>query len=136
MARASRLVLAAVAALAVMASTVLTSTPGFAASRAMKMLDTDHDGTIDMKEATAAATALFAQLDRKHSGKLDARELHGRVNAVELKAAGTDGTLSKDQYLALAAQRFKAADHDNDGTIDEQELRATPGRSLQLLLRR
>jgi Ca2+-binding EF-hand superfamily protein len=134
MARASYLALAAFA----VALTVTASPPGFAASRAMRMLDTDNDGTIDMKEATAAATALFARLDRHHSGKLDAKELRGRVNAAEFKAADPDkdGTLSKDKYLALVAQRFKRADKDNDGTIDEQELRSTAGRSLQLLLRR
>ena len=133
MARASYLVLAAFAALATVAST-----PSFAASRAMRMLDTDHDGTINLQEATAAAMALFARLDHKHSGRLDAHELRGRVNAFEFKAADSDhtGTLSKDEYLALVAQRFKRADKDNDGTIDEQELRSTAGRSLQLLLRR
>jgi Ca2+-binding EF-hand superfamily protein len=133
MIRAPNLALAAFAALAIVAAP-----PAFAASKAMKMLDTDKDGTIDLKEADAAAGALFTWLDRDKDGTLDAKELHGRVNLQELKAADpdNDGTLTKDEYLALVAKRFKAADNDGDGTIDEKELRSTPGRSLQLLLRR
>ncbi len=110
----------------------------FAASRAMQALDTDKDGSIDMKEANAAAAALFDQLDRDKDGTLDARELHGRLNLSEIKKADPDhdGTLSKDEYLALVAQLFKRADHDGDGTLDEHELRSPAGRKLQKLLRR
>ncbi len=110
----------------------------FAASRAMQALDTDKDGSIDLKEANAAAAALFDQLDRDKDGTLDARELHGRLNLSEIKKADPDhdGTLTKDEYLALVAQLFKRADHDGDGTLDEHELRSPAGRKLQKLLRR
>jgi Ca2+-binding EF-hand superfamily protein len=115
-----------------------SSSPAFAASRAMHILDTDKDGTIDINEADAAASALFDRLDRDKDGTLDARELHGRLSLQEIKKADRvhDGTLSKDEYLALVAQLFKAADHDGDGTLDENELRSPKGRKLQKLLRR
>jgi Ca2+-binding EF-hand superfamily protein len=131
MIRVPYLALTAFVALATMAPP-----PAFAASKAMKMLDTDKDGTISLQEANAAASVTFDWLDRDKNGKLTAKELHGRVNVYELKEAGTDGTLSKDQYLALVAKWFKAADHDGNGMLDEQELRAPAGRKLQKLLRR
>jgi Ca2+-binding EF-hand superfamily protein len=116
----------------------LSGSPAFAASRAMHILDTDKDGTIDMNEANAAAAALFDQLDRDKDGTLDAKELHGRLNLHEIKKADPDhdGTISKDEYLALVAELFKRADHDGDGTLDERELRSPAGRKLQKLLRR
>jgi Ca2+-binding EF-hand superfamily protein len=134
MLRAHHLALAAFVVLA----TPFSTTSVFAASRAMHILDTDKDGTIDLKEANAAASALFDRLDRDKDGTLDAKELHGRVNLQELKMADpdNDGTLSKDEYLALVARFFKAADHDGDGTLDEKELRSPAGRKLQKLLRR
>ncbi|MBV9139034.1 MAG: EF-hand domain-containing protein [Hyphomicrobiales bacterium] len=112
--------------------------PAMAASRAMHILDTDKDGTIDTNEANAAASALFDQLDRDRDGTLTMRELHGRLNSHEFKMADTDhdGTLSKDEYLALVADLFKRADHDGEGTLDEHELRSPAGRKLQKLLRR
>lgn len=112
--------------------------PAFAASRAMHILDTDKDGTIDMNEANAAASALFDQLDRDKDGTLSARELHGRFTLQEIKRADPDhdGTISKDEYLAAVAELFKRADHDGDGTLDEKELRSPAGRQLQKLLRR
>jgi Ca2+-binding EF-hand superfamily protein len=115
-----------------------SGSPAFAASRAMHILDTDKDGTIDMNEANAAAAALFDQLDRDKDGTLDAKELHGRLNLHEIKKADPDhdGTISKDEYLALVAELFKRADHDGDGTLDEHELRSPAGRKLQKLLRR
>ncbi|MBV9520790.1 MAG: EF-hand domain-containing protein [Hyphomicrobiales bacterium] len=114
------------------------SDPVFAASRAMHILDTDKDGTIDMNEANAAASTLFDELDRDKDGTLTARELHGRLSLHEFKQADrdNDGTLSKDEYLALVAEFFKRADHDGDGTLDEHELRSPAGRKLQKLLRR
>jgi EF hand len=66
------------------------------------MVDTDHDGTIDMKEAQAAASALFARLDRDHDGTLDIKELRGHLTLREFRAAGPakDGTLTEDEFLS------------------------------------
>ena len=84
------------------------------------------DGTVDLNEAKAAASALFDRLDGDHDGTIDRKELHGRLSAKELFAADPDNdhTLSKGEFLALVEQRFKAADPDNDGTLDAKELRS------------
>ena len=116
------------------------SLPAFAKSRrgnALQMLDTDHDGTVDLDEAKKAASALFDKLDRDHDGTLDKRELAGRLSAKEFAAADPDHdrTLTKDEYLAVVEQRFKAADSDHDGTLDAKELSSRAGRSLLRLVR-
>jgi len=116
---------------------ILVGWPAFAApSRAIRLLDTDNDGTVDLDEAKKAASALFDKLDRDHDGTLDRRELGSRLSAAEFAAADPDkdGTLSKDEYLKLVENRFKAADPDNDGTLDEKELRSRAGQSLLRLL--
>jgi Ca2+-binding EF-hand superfamily protein len=104
---------------------------------AVKMFDTDNDGTLDLAEVKKAASALFAKLDADHEGTLDARELRGRVTPKELAAGDPDhdGTLTLDEYLAVVEQRFKAADPDKDGTLDAKELRSPAGRALLRLLR-
>ncbi|MFK4505817.1 EF-hand domain-containing protein [Bradyrhizobium daqingense] len=116
----------------------LLSGPAFAASGgAVKMFDTDNDGTLDLAEVKKAATALFTKLDPDRDGTLDARELRGRLSAKELAAADPDrdGTLTLDEYLAVVEQRFNAANPDKDGTLDAKELNARPGRALVRLLR-
>jgi Ca2+-binding EF-hand superfamily protein len=104
---------------------------------ALKALDTDNDGTVDLAEAKAVASKLFDKLDRDHDGTLDRRELRGRMVSKEFGAADGDhdGTLDKDEYLAVVEKSFKAADRDNDGTIDAKELSAARGRALLRLLR-
>jgi len=114
--------------------------PVLAASRrsaAIRMFDTDNDGTLDLAEAKKAASAIFAKLDRDHDGTLDKRELAGRLSARELAAADPDhdGTLTADEYLAVVEQRFNAADPDKDGTLDAKELNTGAGRALLRLLR-
>ena len=50
---------------------ILVGWPAFAApSRAIRLLDTDNDGTVDLDEAKKAASALFDKLDRDHEGTL------------------------------------------------------------------
>jgi hypothetical protein len=62
---------------------------------ALKALDTDNDGTVDLAEAKAAAAMLFDKLDRDHDGTLDRRELRGRMVSKEFGSADgdRDGTL-------------------------------------------
>lgn len=119
--------------------TIFVGWPALAAPRrssAMRMLDPDNDGTIDLDEAKKAASALFDKLDRDRDGTLDQRELKGRLTAAEFAAADPDkdGTLSKDEYLQVVEQRFKRANPDNDGTLDEKELSSRAGRALLRLL--
>ena len=103
----------------------------------IRMLDTDNDGTVDLAEAKAAASATFDRLERDKDGTLDKRELSRRLSAKELAAADPDhdGTLTKDEYLAVVEQRFKAADPDHDGTLDAKELNSSAGRALMRLLK-
>jgi Ca2+-binding EF-hand superfamily protein len=110
--------------------------PAWSAS-ALKALDPDNDGTIDLAEAKAAASKLFDKLDRDKDGTLDARELRGRLSAAEFAAANPDNdkTLDKNEFMAVVEQRFKAANPDNDGTIDAKELASPAGKALLKLLR-
>ncbi|OMH99735.1 calcium-binding protein [Bradyrhizobium brasilense] len=126
--------------LALSLAMVVLSGPALAASggrSALRMLDPDNDGTVDLAEAKKAAANLFAKFDPDHDGTLDARELRGRLTAKELAAADPDhdGTLTLDEYLAVVEQRFKAADPDNDGTLDAKELNSRAGRALLRLLK-
>ncbi len=103
----------------------------------LQLLDSDHDGTVDLSETKAAASALFDRLDRDHDGTLDGRELKGRLSARELSAedGDHDGTLTKEEYLATVEKRFKAANRDSDDTLDANELNSRPGQALQRLVR-
>jgi EF-hand domain pair len=116
----------------------MSALPAFAKSdRLIQMLDTDHDGTVDLAEAKKAASALFDKLEGDHDGTLDKRELAHRLSAKELAAADPDhdGTLTRDEYLAVVEQRFAAADPDHDGTLDAKELNSRAGRALLRLLK-
>jgi hypothetical protein len=106
-------------------------------NEALRKLDTDNDGTLDLAEAKKAASAVFTRLDRDHDGTLDRRELAGRLSAREFAAADPDhdGTLTMEEYLAVVEQRFSAADPDKDGTLDARELNTRAGRALLGLLR-
>jgi Ca2+-binding EF-hand superfamily protein len=114
-----------------------TVLPAMAKSSLIRMLDTDNDGTFDLGEAKAAASALFDKLEHDKDGTLDKHELVRRLSAKELAAADPDhdGTLTKDEYLALVEQRFSAADPDHDGTLDAKELNSPAGKALLRLLR-
>jgi Ca2+-binding EF-hand superfamily protein len=121
------------------AGTLFVGSPAFAApkrSSALRMLDPDNDGTVDLDEAKKAASTLFDKLDRDHDGTLDKPELKRRLTAAEFAAADPDkdGTLSKDEYLKIVEQRFQRANPDNDGTLDEKELSSRAGRALLRLL--
>jgi Ca2+-binding EF-hand superfamily protein len=119
-------------------SSILVGWPALAApSRAMRVLDTDNDRTVDLVEAKKAGATLFDKLDRDRDGTLDRRELGGRLSAAEFASADpdNDGTLSKDEFLKVVENRFQAADPDNDGTLDEKELRSRAGQALLRLMR-
>lgn len=110
--------------------------PAFAQS-ALTAADTDKDGTLDLAEVKAAASAAFDRLDQDKDTTLDYKEAAGHLNKEEFKSADVDKdrTLTKDEYLALAEKLFKAADTNNDGTLNAAELRSKAGRALQRLLK-
>jgi Ca2+-binding EF-hand superfamily protein len=114
---------------------VTSASPAFAAS-ALKALDPDKDGTVDLNEAKSAASALFDKLEKDKDGTLDRKELHGRIPEAEWAVADPDNdkTISKDEYLAYVEAVFKKADTDNDGTLDAKELKTPAGRALVRLL--
>jgi Ca2+-binding EF-hand superfamily protein len=104
---------------------------------AVKMIDTDSDGTVDMKEVEAVASATFDRLEKDSDGTLDSKELKGRLSKAGMKAADpdSDGTIDKKEYLAAVAERFKMADPDNDGTLDAKELNTKAGKALIALIK-
>lgn len=104
---------------------------------ALKGLDTDNDGTLDLNEAKAAASALFDKLDRDKDGTLTAKELRGHLTKKELAAGNPDKdkTLDKNEFLAIVEQRFNAANPDKDGTIDCKEIGKKAGKALLRVLK-
>ena len=129
------LTLASLLAVSFPAIAVIGASPSFAAS-ALSRLDPDKDGTVDLAEAKAAATATFDKLEKDNDGTLDHKELRGRLTAKEWAVADPDNdkTISKDEYLAYVEVLFKKADPDNDGTLDAKELASPAGHALLRLL--
>jgi Ca2+-binding EF-hand superfamily protein len=103
---------------------------------ALKALDPDKDGTIDLAEAQAGAEKIFAKINPDNDGTVDEKELSGRLDAAGLKAADpdNDGTLDVKEYAAVVEKKFKAANPDNDGTIDKKELDSPAGQDLLKLI--
>lgn len=110
---------------------------GAAPDRALKAVDTDADGTIHLREAQAAGSALFDRLDADKEGTLTIRELQGRLSRSDFKSADpdNDGTLTRQEFLTILESRFKAADPDKDGTLDRSELATPAGAALLRLLK-
>jgi hypothetical protein len=106
------------------------------AASALTAADTDKDGTIDLNEAKAAASAEFDKLDADKDGSIDRKEAKHHISKVNFKAADPDHdkTLSKDEYVGLAASLFKDADRDGDGTVDAKELHTKAGIELDRVI--
>ena len=107
-----------------------------AAASLNNVLDTDHDGTLDLNEVKSAASAVFDKLDKDNDTTIDRKEAASRLSSKEFREADpdNDNTLSKDEYLELVERLFNAADVDKDGTIDAKELRSEAGRALTRLI--
>ena len=115
----------------------LVVAPARAEQSAIKALDTDNDGTLDINEVTKAAEAVFDRLQKDQDDTLDRKELGSRLSAKEFAAADPDkdATLTKEEYVALVQKLFKQADVDGDGKLDATELRSKAGRALLRLIR-
>ena len=109
---------------------------------AIKLFDQDGDGTIDLKEAKAAAAAMFDMLDVDHDGTITNKELGGRAEVMRqilpspnpYKMFAVEGAMTRDDYLSLTETRFKLADTDNEGKLDAKELGSEAGQALLKLL--
>ena len=126
---------------ALLTAVALMLLPGAAAyavdsAAALKALDPDNDGTIDLKEADDGALKVFKEIDPDNDGTLDAKELAGRLTEAEIKAADpdNDGTLDEKEYLAIVKKKFEAANPDDDGTVDLKELESPAGQELLKLI--
>jgi Ca2+-binding EF-hand superfamily protein len=115
----------------------LVAAPARAEQSAIKALDTDNDGTLDINEVTKAAEAVFDRLQKDQDDTLDRKELGSRFSAKEFAAADPDkdATLSKEEYVAVVQKLFKQADVDGDGKLEAKELRSKAGRALLRLIR-
>src|SRR5271165_7160763 len=120
-----------------MSGAFIAPVPAQAEQSAIKALDTDNDGTLDLAEVTKAAEAVFDRLNKDQDDTLDRKELGARLTAQEFAAADPDkdSTLSKEEYVALATKLFKQADVDSDGKLEAKELNSKAGRALLRLIR-
>jgi hypothetical protein len=135
--RRAAFVLLAASAMAAETSSVSAQTSG---AEAVKMLDTDNDGTVDLAECKTAGAATFEKLDADKSTTLDQEELGGRavVGLVEapIRRMFFQTRPSKNDYLAAIARQFDLADSpDHDGKLDPKEFETDDGRRLLNLLR-
>ena len=85
--------------------------PAFGAKPDIKVIDTDHDGTISLEEAKSAAEQKFDALDKDK-----------------------DGTIDKAEYLSKVEAAFKKADKDGDGTLETKEFKSASGKILLKLI--
>ena len=115
----------------------LVCAAAFAEQSAIKALDADNDGTLDLEEVTKAAQAVFDRLNKDQDDTLDRKELGARLTPRSFAAADPDNdkTLSKEEYVALATKLFKQADAEGDGKLDAKELNSKAGRALLRLIR-
>ena len=123
--------------LSLVVAPVVTTSPVWAASSLIEILDGDKDHTLDLDEVRKAAAAVYDRLEKDHDSTLDRKEVGSRINGKEFSASDPDhdGTLSKDEYFALAEKLFKKADINGDGTLNSKELHSKAGRALARLLR-
>jgi len=117
--------------------TLFSPAPALAQQAAIKALDTDKDGTLDLEEVTKAAQAVFDNLQKDQDDTLDRKEVGSRLTAKEFTGADPDkdATLSKEEYVALVTKLFKQADVDGDGKLEAKELHSKAGSALLRLIR-
>lgn len=105
--------------------------------KALKSIDPDNDGKLDLTEAKKAAEAAFDRINRDADKTLERKEFRGRVSKGDVQTADTDkdGTLDKAEYTAIVEKLFNAANKDRDGTLECKELKSSAGRAMMRLLR-
>jgi Ca2+-binding EF-hand superfamily protein len=108
----------------------------------LQLMDTDSDGTVTKTEYLAYMDKQFDKLDTDHDGTLDVKELkalrglpatdtEGKIEPGKTPSAkqmllkmdpDKDGTVSKDEFNTYAGAEFDKLDGDHDGTLDAKEL--------------
>jgi Ca2+-binding EF-hand superfamily protein len=134
----TKLLAASLAACGLLVSGALIDcVPAQAQQSAIKALDADNDGTLDLDEVTKAAGAVFDHLQKDQDDTLDRKEIGARLSAKEFANADPDkdSTLTKEEYLAIATKLFKEADVEGDGKLDAKELSSKAGRALLRVIR-
>lgn len=126
---------AAAQLVAVALFSLLSSSDAFADAAALKALDTDNDGTVNLAEAQTGASKVHAG-PNPAGGTLGDRIEAAALDAAVLKDADpdNDGTVDAKEYATVVEHQFKAADPDNDGTLDEKELSSPAGAALLKLI--
>jgi Ca2+-binding EF-hand superfamily protein len=131
--------LLAAAALTGAAEQSFAASKGGKSCAALKAIDPDKDGSIDLKEAQAAAAALFDKLnkDKSKDQTLEIKELQGRLSRADFAAADPDkdGTIDKAEFMKIVETRFAAATPDGDGTVDCKEAATPAGKALMRILK-
>ena len=97
---------------------------------AMRVIDTDHDGTIDLVEAKTAGMAIFNSTDKDSDGTIDKKEGSTMMPVDTDK----DGTVDKAEYGKAVEAAFNKADAENDGKIDDKELSSPAGEDLRTMI--
>jgi len=127
--------LAAGACLMLAPASVSAQTSG---ADAVRMLDTDNDGTVDLDECKAAAAAVFDKLDADKSATLDQEELgdRGTITIVESPHSRMffQTRPSKADYVGFVVKRFDVVDPDHEGELDAAEFETEDGQALLKLL--
>lgn len=118
------------------ASPVSAQTNG---ANAIKILDINNDGAVDLAESRSVGAETFDRLDIDKSGTLDQEELgkraltgvtEGPVNSIFFQT-----NPPKDDYLAMITKQFELADYaDHDGKLNESEFDSPEGQKLLKLL--
>jgi len=132
---AALLLLAAGTCLLAASASVAAETSG---ADAVKMHDTDNDGTLDLAECKAAGAATFDKLDADKSATLDQEELGDRGTITLVATPGGrmlfQARPSKDDYVGFIVKQFDRADPDHEGKLDAEELQTEEGQTLVKLL--
>lgn len=100
-------------------------------SRFIRMMDTDEDGKVSLKEITDEQKRLVAAADVNGDGKLSVKEFRRRghwfmrmraTTLFDLMDVDGDGQLTADEITGPSARWFKRYDGNGDGVLASDEL--------------
>jgi hypothetical protein len=104
---------------------------------AMKTVDPDSDGKLDLAEVQKAAEVAFGKINSATLSVRDGRGLLART--VKASAGGNehgaDGTLARTDYMAIVEKLYVSANSDKNNALDCDELKSVAGRALMKLLK-